>query len=376
MKVNILTTGRFHVCDLARELSLQGHDVKLYSYVLNKRLKSFGLKKEYSKSFFYFCAPLLLIQRLLKNTRLNNKVNENIILYVDFLGSILMRRCNVFIGMSGIAVKSAIKMKKKYNAKILIERGSRHILSQKAILENMPGVENNYKPVSKFAVERETIGYEIADYVVIPSKHVQESFLEYGYSKEKLFRNPYGVDLKMFYIDNSIVTDLPTIIFVGLWSLRKGSDLLYKAFLQMSKVRLIHVGPVGDYLLPKNENFEHVDSVNQSELNRYYNQAHVFVLASREEGLALVQAQALAAGLFLVCTSRTGGEDLIELIGEKDLISVIPTDDVGSLINAIEVKLEQALKSNRNEIFSQINFSNLSWQAYGNRYNNFLQKLI
>jgi hypothetical protein len=38
MKINILSPGRFHVCDLARELARNGYDVKFYSFKLFKRL--------------------------------------------------------------------------------------------------------------------------------------------------------------------------------------------------------------------------------------------------------------------------------------------------------------------------------------------------
>ena len=34
MRINILSPGRFHVCDLARELARNGHDVKFYSSLI------------------------------------------------------------------------------------------------------------------------------------------------------------------------------------------------------------------------------------------------------------------------------------------------------------------------------------------------------
>lgn len=46
MKINIASTHRFHLLDLARELEKQGHDVKFYSYVPQKRCIQFGLNKK------------------------------------------------------------------------------------------------------------------------------------------------------------------------------------------------------------------------------------------------------------------------------------------------------------------------------------------
>lgn len=46
MKINIASTHRFHLLDLARELERQGHDVKFYSYVPTQRCTQFGLNKK------------------------------------------------------------------------------------------------------------------------------------------------------------------------------------------------------------------------------------------------------------------------------------------------------------------------------------------
>ena len=40
-------------------------------------------------------------------------------------------------------------------------------------------------------------------------------------------------------------------------------------------------------------------------------------MSSIEEGMAMVQMQALACGLPLICTTNTGGEDLLRLSGDK-----------------------------------------------------------
>lgn len=51
-KINILSPGRFHVLDLARELDKNGFDVKFYSFVPTKRAMRFGLPKHCSASIF------------------------------------------------------------------------------------------------------------------------------------------------------------------------------------------------------------------------------------------------------------------------------------------------------------------------------------
>ena len=63
-KINILSPGRFHVLDLARELDKNGFDVKFYSFVPTKRAMRFGLPKHCSASIFVLMLPFLALCRI------------------------------------------------------------------------------------------------------------------------------------------------------------------------------------------------------------------------------------------------------------------------------------------------------------------------
>ena len=64
MKIAIATTGRFHVLDLARELSHLGHDVAFYSILPKRRLIQFGLPMDCHRGWVLIClAPLQLLSR-------------------------------------------------------------------------------------------------------------------------------------------------------------------------------------------------------------------------------------------------------------------------------------------------------------------------
>ena len=67
MKINIASTHRFHLLDLARELSHQGHDVVFYSYVPKGRCMKFGLCYENIKSFTWLVAPFFFFQKMFGN---------------------------------------------------------------------------------------------------------------------------------------------------------------------------------------------------------------------------------------------------------------------------------------------------------------------
>jgi glycosyltransferase involved in cell wall biosynthesis len=273
-----------------------------------------------------------------------------------------LRPCDVFIGMSGLILEAAAHARRKFGARIYLERGSRHILSQDRILREIPGAE---RP-NAFAIARELAGYRLADRIAIASSHVSASFIEEDAAlSSKLFVNPYGVDLDLFPLRKDLPQGPPTVLFVGGWTRRKGVDILAAAVERLHGVKLMHVGGIGDIAFPKHDRFVHFDSVPQWQLQHFYAQAHVFALASREEGLALVQLQALASGLPLVCTDRTGGADLARTPALASRIRVAPHGDIDALVAALREALEVGM---RPEILPECDREALSWRAYGSRY--------
>ncbi len=372
MRIAIVTTGRFHVLDLARELAALGHDVRFYSYVPRARARQFGLDVKYHRNLLPWVLPLLALHGRLPRS-CGPALEAMVQRVVDRVAARWLEPCDVFIGMSGLCVRSAQAARRKYGAKIILERGSRHILSQKEILEDIPGMA--VPAVPQFNVDRELWGYEFADVVAIPSRHVERSFLEHGFPAVKLFRNPYGVDLTMFPPTFKPQSSVPTLIFVGTWSKRKGCDLLVEA-LQNQPWRLIHAGSVEDLALPVMPNFTSLGMVNQARLAEVYQKADVCVLPSREDGFGLVLCQAMACGLPLVCTNRTGGEDLAEIVKDPLLVTIVPPDDVAALRSGIELALTRA---GRQPIWRDALGAareNLCWSAYGSRYDAELRRRV
>jgi glycosyltransferase involved in cell wall biosynthesis len=259
----------------------------------------------------------------------------------------------------------------------IVERGSRHILSQKEILEAIPGWPPDRPGVPAFDVAQNLAEYEAADIIAVPATHVVESFLEKGIARSKLFCNPYGVDLEMFPPTRKDPLAPSTVLYVGAWSMQKGVDLLLAACKMLKNVRLLHVGSKGDGPpFPNEPFFRHVDPVPQWELKGFYAMADVFVQPSRQEGLSLVQAQSLSCGLPLVCTDRTGGADLREFLPDPSMVTVVPHDDAPALAQGITTALERArgITGLREGLGKSREL--LSWKAYGSRYSNFLERRV
>lgn len=364
LRIAIASLGRFHVLDLARELANIGHDVRFYSYVPRRRAQRFGLPPECHVGLLPFLFPLVSLQRMLPR-RLSNSIDRCMYYAANLAVISRLRPCDVFVCMSGIYLEAAVYARNKYNAQIYLERGSRHILSQRDILAAIPGAETP----PAFAIRRELKGYEIADRIVVPSVHAELSFMDQGVLKEKLFRNPYGVDLEMFQPTEAPSGLPPTLLYVGAWSLQKGADLLVEAVRHTKVARLIHVGEIADASFPHDACFVHYPPVPQWRLRDYYGKAHIFVIASRQDGFGLVIAQALACGLPVVCTNRTGGEDLRSCVRDPGFIAVAPSDDAKALARSIEAMLPRALSlCGSRDLLLRGGRDHLSWRGYATRY--------
>lgn len=363
MKINIITSGRFHVCDLARELSRQGYDVRFYSYVPTKRLLKFGLSSNICYSFFYVISPFILLERIIK-CQLSKELR---IKALDLMTGLLMRDCDVCIAMSGSFVY-AIKKAKRNGAIVILERGSKHVLAQKIILDQFP----KSRKISDFTVKREQEGYKIADYISIASQHVKRSFEEYGVPSSKLFVNAYGVDLDQFYIIPGTKKEYD-LIMVGNWSVQKGCDLIVEVVREMG-LRFLHVGAIYDLEFPDGDMFTHIDPVDQKDLVYFYNKAKIFILPSRQEGLALVQSQAIACNLPVVGSPDSGAQDLKSLVNDPEKIIIIKDYSVSSIIEAVKEAISQFNKMN-DSLYAGDSVQKLTWEAYGLRYSDFLKRI-
>jgi glycosyltransferase involved in cell wall biosynthesis len=350
--------------DLARELRREGYSVRFYSYVPERRARDFGLADECHVALLPFVLPLVAWDRCFP--RFIPRLRERLLFkMLNWTVIMRLRACDVFICMSGIYLEAARSAKCRFGAMVWLERGSKHILSQDEILAALPGAD---RP-SPLAVARELAGYKLADRIVVPSKHVHESFIRDPAAYAKVFVNCYGVDLDMFPL-RPLAKGLKimTILFVGSWSKRKGCDILTKVINNLPETRLVHVGNITDCCFPDhNARFIHVESVAQRDLRIFFRTADLFILASREEGLAMVLLQALASGLPVICTDATGGSDLKELGEIGKHITVVRAGDVDALADAIS-SWRQRLREDNYSPIRDADRRLLSWASYGRRY--------
>ena len=363
MVINILASHRFHLLDLARELSSLGHDVRFYSYVPAKRCAEFGLDKSLCISFLWLVWPFFALAKVAPKGWQDSIVWYRNLL-IDWFVSRMMRRCDVCLGIGTVYIK-AFETAKENGATTILEWGSKHI-------------EEQIKQFGRIDVypartrQRELRQYDICDYISIPAAHVKESFLKHGIAEKKLIVTPYGVDLSEFHPTSC--SNEYDLIFVGGWRYEKGCDLLTE-LCERYGYTLLHVGALVNFDFPKMSNMKHHEPVNQKELVHYYAKARVFVLPSRAEGLALVQAQAIACGLPVVCSRETGGSDLREKLPDGKWIVEMEDLTVESLLEAVERGLDLARLQKGIRNYAGEGIIKLSWDHYGARYSEALNRI-
>jgi glycosyltransferase involved in cell wall biosynthesis len=382
MRIVQAVFGVFHHFELARELERRGHLEAIYSTWPWARLKREGLDHAKVKTFPWLHTPEMLLLR----SRLNSHWLRDQIGYANALAfdEWTLRRippCDAFIALSGAGLKTG-RLVQQRGGKFICDRGSSHQRYQEQLVADEYrrwGVE---LPISDIRdTLREEQIYEAADAITVPSRFAARSFVESGIPAEKLRVIPYGVRLERFTRTGEPPADRFQVLFAGSVGLRKGVPYLLEAFARLRHpAKILRIaGAVHPDLktvldrLPR-ENVEFLGSVKQDVLAMLMSTSHVMVLPSLEEGLALVQGQALACGCPVLCSTNTGGEDLFT-DGVEGFI--VPIRDVSALTERMQQLADDpALQARMSEAALRRVRSLGGWGDYGNQWEAVLKDLI
>ncbi|NPV76930.1 MAG: glycosyltransferase family 4 protein [Anaerolineae bacterium] len=314
VQVNISGITTFHVYNLAMQMQRLGLLKTYYTALPTSRTP--GIRSDKVKR-----APVLLgptyLTRKLGLSRLESTLEKPTHdLFSRWLAA-NVTSCDVFHSLSGFGLSAFTLVKNKYNAATICDRGSTHILFQDEILQEeykLWGIP--YKRIDPRIVDTEIAEYETCDLITVPSKFVYETFLAKGVPPNKLAVIPYGVDMDTFR-PLAKTDKIFRAIYVGQISLRKGIPYLLEAFanFNLPNFEFMMVGKLGadlkDFFLNNKGNCIYFGPKPRTELYQWYSRASVFIIASIEDGLATVIAQAMACGLPIVATKNTGAEELI-----------------------------------------------------------------
>ncbi|MEX1026215.1 MAG: glycosyltransferase family 4 protein [Planctomycetota bacterium] len=372
--------GRFHAFDLARELAARRALAGLLTTYPASQTRRFGID------------GALVTTRVLEELRRRARQflpgerspAAHVAAYERFDRSTcawLRADADVFIGWSGASL-AALQRASSLGLATWLERGSTHAAwARRKLLAvyDDAGLRPRVAPLE--LVEREQAEYALADRIAVPSSFAERTFHAYGVPAAKLVRIPYGVDLDAFRAPATRgSSDVFRVLFVGAVSVRKGVLTLLDAFRRVpaAKKELVLVGRVEPALrhrlAGRDSDVRIVGSVPQERLRAHYAAASVFCLPSHEEGLALVLAQAMAAGRAIVASHASGAGDLV-VDGEHGFLS--EDGDVDALterLTRLADAPELAVELGRRGALRVA--SGFAWRDYGDRVQAELARLM
>ncbi len=376
MNVTQIAIGRFHHFHLARQLEKHGLLKAIWTGYPHFKLKEEGgIPAHKIKTFPWVQTPYMMRGRVnLHSWDWLNKEWEWLAqqsLDSHVKASIDSPTTVVALSASGL---NAGRKAQKLGGHYICDRGSSHIVFQNEILkEEYKKWGFRFAGIDPRIIDKEEAEYQQCDRITVPSEFVKNSFIAKGVPKQKIVKVVYGARLERF----KKIAEPDNARFIVLWvggvSIRKGFMYLLQAFQQLKHPHkeLVVVGTVEpeikQLLMNQNvDNIQFLGHVANTELPRLYSKAHVFVLPSIEEGLAMVQGEAMGCGCPVIATGHTGAEDIFTN-GKEGFI--IP---VGSA-KPVEEALERlAQDSGLREQMSEAAMARVKaiggWDGYGNAF--------
>jgi len=348
LTVNLASPGRFHMFDLASQLNRL--DVLNRLYTGYPRWKVGQLPQEKVRTYPWLMTPYMFSARL-GWQGVRQKLEKVMVLSFDRWLSHSLDPAHIFHSLSGFSTITHTIAKQQYGSITICDRGSCHILFQKEILEEEFAKWRYPFKIDPWIIDRELYEYDYCDFMVLPSSFAAKTFLSQGIPDQRLIKIPYGVDMSLFRPLHK-KDALFRVLYVGNIGIGKGIPYLLEALsgLNLKNFELWLVGGLSPEIKPilarYSGSFTYKGFIPRYKLAEIYSQGSVLVMPSLQEGLALVQAQAMACGLPVVSTENSGASDLFTdglegfIIKAKDSRAIY--DAVLSLYENPELREEMA----------------------------------
>lgn len=249
----------------------------------------------------------------------------------------------------------------RFSKKILDEEFD--IYGVKRHLESCPTWLNPYDHWRR-ELEEACEEFDLADYVFVNSSFCYDTFVDQGFSKEKLVMLPRGFDAARYFPAEKPDATF-RLIFVGQLLVRKGLKYLLEAWqrLQLPNAELLLVGQMMDEVRPLLEpalrqgNIKHIGFV--PDPVAAYQSASAFVFPSVDEGSAKVSYEAMACGLPVILTPNAGS---LAIDGEDGF--VIPIRNVEALMEKILFLYENPEAARLMGQTGRRHIESYTWEAY------------
>jgi len=228
---------------------------------------------------------------------------------------------------------------RKKKAKIILECGSTHPEFRTELFEKeykKLGLKN-YK-INKKELKRALSEIRTADFILTPSNFSANTFKDKNIPKNKVFVIPRGVNLSRFKPAEKQEYPIK-VVFAGHIGIRKGVHYLleaWKSFQNEPYLELFLIGDIQEDFKPFLKEYSHIKNIRFLGFIRepweYFNNSHIFVFPTLEEGSAKVIYEAMASGMAVITTEHAGS--IIK--NNKDGI-IIPVNNSEKIIDNIKL---------------------------------------
>jgi glycosyltransferase involved in cell wall biosynthesis len=220
-----------------------------------------------------------------------------------------------------------------------------------------------------------------ADLLLVNSDFVKKTFIEQGYSADKVRVAYLGVREEFFDLKRDYRIDGPVrILFTGNFDIRKGVRILLEAIRQCRRsgldIRLELMGNLGNgapCLQPGDEIFfSHTPFAPLKQVAAAFAGADLFAFPTFAEGSSRSGMEAAAAGLPIITTENCG----LPLQHGKSAIYV-PVNDAGCLAEAIGlVSSDEALRTSIGRNAMRTVTEHYTWRQYGRQVAEYLKEAV
>ena len=254
----------------------------------------------------------------------------------------------IFVGFAGSARHSFRRVRQLGFQQLVLESPTSHVghvqRQHRLAAEAYPIEESWLNP----ALVRKTLGeYAEADVIRVTSDYALRSFLDAGVPSHKVQRwmlssaprfapPPYGRHNRGFHV-----------VYVGRLQVTKGVPVLLEAFTRLSDANAA-LTLVGGFATSAMERYtqrmvatDRRIRISPGDPLPHLHRADVLVHPSFEDGLGLAPLEALATGVPVIVTADTG---MKELISEGQNGFIVPTGDVGALLDGLQRMRARPLK--------------------------------
>lgn len=332
-RVTVVSAFRYHLFELAHQLDTRHLLTRLVTAMPKRAVSEVPPARVTSRPALAVAHHLTQRVAHVHSAQLNRLVIKDF----DRWASTRITESDVIVGLSGFAT-GALLAAGSAGQRTVCDRGAWHILEQKRVLDEEADRWGwPHVAFDPWIIERELTEYDVADRIFVPSEPARLSFLKHGISSAKIIKIPYGVNAERFTPVGR--GDGLRIISVATIGLTKGQQYLVPAYrrVRRSGTELVLVGAATRTAVRRlgivDDDIKVTGAVPRAKVAEQLRRSGIFVLASVQEGFALVIAQAMACGLPVVATYATGAAELITH-GQEGLL--VPPGDEDKLAAALD----------------------------------------